>query len=211
MSNDQQWPLAQLPGQYEFENTLFTMAMPILYLAFVQWLINTWRAQYNYHMRRRKPGAFIPRPPVKLTVFNLLQGVSCMEIIELLRAYGISAQEMGLSWDLVAGGYGLGLHMDLYVPREQADFADCILYQNQGSYVVESPARKLRGYQIGPPWGAPARPRSFDQSLTYFITRLLGRGWTATASPIQPPKKAKPNRRPRTGTNAHKGKKIPDR
>ena len=211
MSKDQEWPLVALPKKYEFENFMLAMSMPVMWLAFTQWLINTWRAQYAYHMRRRKPGAFIPKPPVKLSVYNMLQGVSCAEIIDLVRQYGISAQEMGLQWDLMPGGYGLGLHMDLYVPREQADFADCILYQNQGSYVVESPARRLRGYQIGPPWGVPARPRSFDQAITYFITRWIGQGWHATSSPIKAPKKAKPNKRPRLGTNGHKGKNIPER
>lgn len=208
MSNKQQWPLTELPPRYGFENFMMASAIWVWAIAFAQWLFNTWKAQYLYHLRKRRydpnwPRYFIPKWPRRIAIFNLLQGMSCAEISDILRQHGVSGQVMSLQWALLPGGYGMGLQFDVYVPAEQFDFADGLLYQHRGSYFVESRAGKKRGFTVTKPWGVPAKPRSFDQALTFFIMGLIGQGWKAKASPVKDPnEKKKRARTPKHGASS---------
>jgi hypothetical protein len=152
-----------------FFNGASALGFPITLLACVQWTVNTWIAQYNHAKRKGK--SFRPHFPHKLSVF--VTGGRSQMVIEDLRAWGVSAQEWS-SQTIVENGVK-GMALEFLVSAAQWEFADAILFQNEGDYIVTSASGSKRGATFGQPWGVGAKARSFDEGLNGAIAGLFKR------------------------------------
>ncbi len=154
----------------DFFNYASAMSFPITLVACVQWTVNTWIAQYRHAKRKRRP--FRPQFPHKLSVF-VTGAIAPQMVIEDLRAWGVSAQEWS-SQTIVENGVK-GMALEFLVAAQQWEFADAILFQGQGDYVVTSAPGAKRGATFGQSWGVGAKARSFDEGLNGAIAGLFKR------------------------------------
>ncbi len=151
----------------EFFNACNAGAKPVVLIATIQWIINTWIAQWKY--ARRKGKSFRPQFPHEICVS--VTGGRPQMIIENLRAWGVSAQHTDSH--TVVENNAKFLEMRFLVAEQQWEFADAILFQNQGDYVVTNVPGSKRGATFAQPWGVGAKARSFDEGLNGAIGNLF--------------------------------------
>ncbi len=155
--------IKELPWQLTLTNAFLNCAKPILWVAAVQWAINSWRAS--------KDGKF--HMPHTVKVFNFLVGLSCVNIAQDVWAFGIPTQCLHLSFALWPDGRGIGLQYSFWVPATQSRMADDILRQNTNYYAVEG-RRIGTGATFTRPWGVQASVRSFDQWMLTALHNVIG-------------------------------------
>lgn len=156
----------ELSIQQKIENVFFAMAMPIVFLAAIQWTVNTWIVQWKND--KRKGRRFRPRLPRSITTF-VTEGVPASDTI-LLRQWGISCANWTM-W-FTDDKNVVGLERSVLVSVGQWEFADAILHQN-GAEILTEPGAK-RKYQFAKPWGVGVKSRSFDEGINSFIGDALG-------------------------------------
>ncbi len=151
----------------KFFNACNAGAKPVVLLATIQWIINTWIAQWHYARRKGRP--FKPQFPHELCVS--VTGGQPQMIIEDLRAWGVSCQHTDSH--TVVENNAKFLEMRFLVAAQQWEFADAILFQNQGDYIVTSAPGSKRGATFWQPWGVGAKARSFDESINGAIAGIF--------------------------------------
>jgi hypothetical protein len=139
----------ELTRQQRFENMLFSLAAPGAMLAALWWYLNLCWHQAAKHKRDKKPGIYLPKKPVTISLF----GANPTEATDILKGYNITFSFGLVRWVVVDNR--VGLQFLFLVSSAQFDYADAILAQFEGeAFEIHSTAGNKRGQNFGAPFAA---------------------------------------------------------
>jgi hypothetical protein len=139
----------ELSRQQQLENMLFSLGAAGAMLGALYWYVNLCMHQAAKHMRDKKPGIYLPKKPVTISLF----GANPTQATDILKSYSVTYAFGLVRWVIVDNR--VGLQFLFLVSSAQFDYADGVLAQFEGeSFEIHSNPGRKRGQPFGTPFAA---------------------------------------------------------